>query len=286
VGIKTMEELEKLTETGDKEAMNALLHKKISDHPEIVYVRRMATIGIIFFIIIVGLLFWFFFSGGAKRVNDMQIDAARYALFRNPVEYQLLERNINEAILYIQETSYKYTKTHSEKLNEKQMGAYVSLLCFYNVKYNRDPYISIAITAAESEFDPTKISPMYAYGLNQIIKTTYKEVNWRMRKGSGDIMDVYNNTDAALYHQYDTERSLCEEFNIEKITVRQLACAYNGGIKRACRAMAANRYDNEVLPLETIGYMEKVFFYYTNYKKGNFKVWWYEKDYKHGEEKK
>jgi hypothetical protein len=58
-----------------------------------------------------------------------------------------------------------------------------------------------------------------------------------------------------------------------------MACAYNGGFMRAYRAIRANQYDNDNLPEETLDYMEKVIFYYTNYTSGNFNCWYYESSY-------
>lgn len=280
---KSQEELERMSANGDKEAMEELLHHKIRNHSDIrkmkIYLRRIVTIFVVIAVAIIGFLLWFFIGGSAKKITDMQIDAARYSLFKNPVEYQILEDDISKIVESISKKSYKYTKKYSEKINQKQIGQYVSLLCFYKIRYDINPYLMMSITASESEFDPTKISKKYAYGLNQLIKPTYREVNWRMNKANGDIMDVYNNTDAALYYIYDVSKSLCEEFGLEKLTLRQISVAYNGGIKRAYNAIAYNQYDNQILPLETIEYADKVQFYFTNYTKGKFDVWYYEKDY-------
>jgi len=283
MGRKSIEELEAMAANGDKEAMDKLLHHRISNHADVrkfkVYLRRIVTILLVIIIIVVSAFIWFFASGTANKINEIRIDAARYALYRNPVEYQLLEHDVEEAIKYIEKTAYKYTRKYSQKINTKQIGEYVSLLCFYKIRYNNDTYLSMAITAAETEFDPTKISKKHAHGLNQIIPSTYREVNQRMNKDNYDIMDVYHNTDAALYYIYDTQKSLRRELKLERITIRQMAIAYNAGIKVAYDAMSINQYDNETLPKDTLRYMDIVEFYYTNYIRGNFKVWYYEKDY-------
>ncbi len=284
MGRKSIEELEELANSGDKEAMEKLWQHRIGNHSEMrrmkIYMRRMVTIMVAIAVVVVGVAAWFFFSGTAKKVTDMQIDAARYSLFRNPVEYQIIERDATIAMENLRDLSYKYTKEASTKLDEKQLGQYVSLVCFYKAKYDRDPYLVMAITAAESEFDPTKISRSGAMGVQQMMPITFREMNRKLCKYRDcNILDVYDNTDASLFFMYDVEKSLCREFGLASLTIRQLACAYNGGINRAYKSMKASRYDAFMLPGETIEYMDKVVFYYTNYKKGNFRVWYYEQAY-------
>lgn len=289
MGRRSHEDWEKMAESGDKEAQEYILNHRISNHSEVrkikVYFRKMFTGVCIFFAALIIFVIWFTFSGNTKKIVNMKMDAERYSMLRNPVEYQILEHDINAMTKGLRVLSYKYTRQSASIMNAKQTAAVVSLLCFYKFKYNIDPYFPLAIIATESEFDPTKISygqngEPIAYGLMQLLPPTFKEMNGRLSKYYDlDIMDVGANVDAGLYYIFDTDQRLRRELKKDSLSYRQMACAYNGGFMRAYRAIKANQYDNDNLPQETVDYMVKVIFYYTNYIAGNFNCWAYEASY-------
>jgi hypothetical protein len=238
--------------------------------------------------IITAVLFIFYMI--FNMVNNLSLSAdefvkksLKYGLYNSPMEFELMKRETQEMISGINEVSRKYGQCNNDKLSDKQLGEYVSLLVFYKYKLGVDTLLFRSITATESEFYPEKISRTngvpIAYGLNQVTKMTYNIVNHEgLLKYDRDdkIMDVYCNTEAAIFFLYNNQQKLKKFLNIDKVSSKLLSYSYNGGLFATYKAALAGDFERK-LGDETLEYWDKVKFYYDNYSKKNYKVWYYEK---------
>jgi soluble lytic murein transglycosylase-like protein len=207
----------------------------------------------------------------------MKINAAKYGLFSESFDYQLLKKDVELIVDTMQKKSYM------QKLDSKQLSQYVSLLIIDKIERGRDPYLVCAITSAETEFSPHKISRSMsgmeiAHGLNQVTEDAGEFVQKQMLcnfdYSKKDLLDVYVNTECALGYLQWIEKNLCKQFHWKNANPKYLAYAYNGGLINTIKAIATHQWET-YLPEETREYGEKVMYYYTNYKAKRFDVWYY-----------
>jgi soluble lytic murein transglycosylase-like protein len=198
-----------------------------------------------------------------------------------------MEKETAQMMEGIQEISSKYIGAGLRKMNTNELKTFVSLIyteSLFNWTNPTYKYFVRAIVAAESEFSPEKIGRYsngveVAYGLMQNTKDAFKEMNERVlfKYDNVNIMNVGDNTEVGLAYLRQCNSELKHRFKNKKITFKQIAWAYNTGIAGAIKYVASG--EKRFLMEETKEYGEKVMFYYTNYCKGNFKVWYYEPCY-------
>ena len=138
----------------------------------------------------------------------------------------------------------------------------------YGAKYQVDSRLVMAVIRAESTFDPTCLSHTGAWGLMQILRSTYED----------DIKE-----DLALAEDYDDLASgkfnvMCGTYYLHWLDslldgMEQVAAAYNGGIGTVRRWLADDTlsYDGKTLLVDRIpdedvrNYVKKVTKYYNEY---------------------
>ncbi|WP_044640862.1 lytic transglycosylase domain-containing protein [Risungbinella massiliensis] len=131
-----------------------------------------------------------------------------------------------------------------------------------------DPYLVMAIIRAETKFDPNGQSRVNAKGLMQIMPDTAKDI---VKRGNfslsliNELDDVRINIRMGSWYLVD----LSKQFQTDKIAI--IAAAYNSGPGTIKKAIESGKWDGdpnntEGLYGETRHYVQKVTFYYDNYK--------------------
>jgi len=159
------------------------------------------------------------------------------------------------------------------QLTRKETEYYASVLSIAQHYENLDVLGFIANTSGESEFNKLCKSKAKtpAYGLNQIIVVTFKEFRG-ITPVLYNIFSVYHNTQIGVRYWLHCRERLRKVLG-RKPTVAMISMGYNCGINGLIKDIRRGKNWKRYLPKETRKHGRKIKFYYDNYKKGNYEVY-------------
>ncbi|MCK4260039.1 MAG: lytic transglycosylase domain-containing protein [Halanaerobiales bacterium] len=237
---------------------------------------------LIFFAVNITLLIWMLSGGNFHRLKQMRVAAARYELIEPRAEYSMLLRETKMMERGLRSKLLLYGKEYniSKRLTSDEFEQYVTILYIYKIIHGINVNLIRANTASESLFNTRALSSAGARGVNQLMMYTFKWVNNNLlyKYDKNDIWDVYDNTEACLQYWLFNKKLLASQLK-RKPKSYEMAWAYNCGATEAIKAIVSGK-PSEYLSKETVTHGKKVMFYYKNYRKNKYNVYWEEQFYK------
>lgn len=225
-------------------------------------------------------IFLFIYHGQHVQLKEMKQNSIKYGLIESHTKHYFLKSEVREAMNGLRREMARHVRPsrRAVMMNDEELESYSIILYQMSVLDNEDPYGFLANTAVETGFNKRAVSKSDAKGINQMMPYMFDRMNESLMKyGKYDIFNVYHNTEAATRLWVQNKRML--EYSIKRpVTIEEVSWAYNAGFLVAINAMRSKDPKN-YLPNETYWHGKKVMFYYTNYKNGNFDVWWFAKDF-------
>jgi hypothetical protein len=234
-------------------------------------------------VILIGILFfgWLFWNGSLKTMLRARTLAVQVEEISTSVEYKMILDETRAIVDGIDLTRSSLEKKQKPILESTDMEDYVTELLRNKQSGDLPDWEWFrANTVAESEMNPKAYSSAKAYGLNQLMKPTAMWVADSMLSIFGDV-DLWNvrlNTKIAIRYWVFIRRYLAKNIGRQPTPI-EISWAYNVGHTAALRAINSGDPEN-FLPKETLDHGKKVKYYKENYSKRNYKVWYYDYQYK------
>lgn len=237
------------------------------------------------FILCLGYIFWIATTGKITNLIEARGIIAKYNLLEKSVEYRDTEKIIMMCMAGMEKRLRVWGEMYSSdrRLTQSEIEQIASLIYMYKKTENRgdnfDKFI-LALIASESQFDKKAVSAMNARGIMQLMPDTFKWMNLNRRWMFEyiDIENVYHNVECGILYTL-----FCEKYLKSKLertpSLKEISYAYNMGHHAAPDAIKASyktKRTNDYMAQETIKYGDKLMYYYTNYCKEKYDVYWYE----------
>ncbi len=262
------------------------MKKLLSVHKDINNLRSITKYLVIIFVplfICLGAFFvWIVTSGKISNIIEARTIIGKYALLEKSPIYKDIEKKVMNCANGMEKILKKRYEMYSEdkKINVLDVECIASQMYIYRKINNKDEnfdFVMLSVMAAESEFNKKSSSPKGARGIMQLMPTTFK---WIVKDKlfvfeNVDIENVYYNVEAGIWYWIFCENYL-KSLMKRKPTLKEIGYAYNGGHNSVPWEILTEKNIYYYVSQESREYGDKINFYYTNYIKDKYDVYYKE----------